>query len=178
MKSFTLVLLLAVSFSGFTQTNMPDRVVYASAGMYTTPTLGLNLINNKTMTYTIGEPVIYGGLVASKYIFNGFEQGDVLVAVSPGVVMLEKPGQPFKVYPNPATTQSIVAGPEEQTEAVNIQLMDLNGKLIAEYQMENNRLVIDFENQLAPGTYFLNFYNLSGVFIQQTKLMKSNGASN
>jgi hypothetical protein len=24
----------------------------------------------------------------------------------------------------------------------------------------------------------LNFYNLSGVFIQQTKLMKSNGASN
>jgi hypothetical protein len=92
--------------------------------------------------------------------------------------MLDKPGQPFKVYPNPATTQSIVAGPEEQTEAVNIQLMDVNGKLIAEYQMENNRLVIDFENQLAPGTYFLNFYNLSGVFIQQTKLMKSNGASN
>ena len=164
MKSFTLVLLLAVSFSGFTQTNMPDRVVYASAGMYTTPTLGLNLINNKTMTYTIGEPVIYGGLVASKYIFNGFEQGDDLVAVSPGVVMLEKPGQPFKVYPNPATTQSIVAGPEEQTEAVNIQLMDLNGKLIAEYQMENNRkgCINRDKNGCKNIRYVFNYYKKTG----------------
>jgi hypothetical protein len=178
MKIVYILLFLTLSFSGISQTNMPDRVVYASAGMHAKPTLGLTLINNKTMTYTVGEPVIYGGLVSSKYIFNGFEQPDMLVAVSPGVVMLEKPGQPFKVYPNPATTQSIVAGPEEQTEAVNIQLMDLNGKLIAEYQMVNNRLVIDFESQLAPGTYFLNFYSLNGSFLQQTKLMKSNGGSN
>ena len=94
------------------------------------------------------------------------------MAISPSVVMLQEPNVVFKVYPNPASTYSIIEGPEDQKDIIQIQLLDVNAKLIGEYRMETNRLWIDFENKLTPGTYFLNFYDLSGQFIQQNKLIK------
>ncbi|MBM3164659.1 MAG: T9SS type A sorting domain-containing protein [Bacteroidetes bacterium] len=162
-------LLTGVSFA---QNTTSWRMVFASAGRVAKPASGLNFINNKVMTYTIGEPIIHGGLVGTRYIHNGFEQPDKIVAVSPGVVLLEKPNSPFKIYPNPANDYSIVEGPEEQQDPVRLQLIDMNAKLIAEYTMESTRLQIDFENTLAPGTYFLNFYSNEGQFIQQNKLIK------
>jgi len=33
---------------------------------------------------------------------------------------------------------------------------------------------IDFQNELAPGNYYLNFYKEDGSFLQQTKLIKMN----
>ena len=154
------------------QNTMPDRVVAASAGRDAIPTIGFSITNNKRMTYTIGEPLIYGGLVGNKYIHNGFEQPDALIAVAPGVVMLQKPNAPFKVYPNPTSSFSIVEAPEEQLSPIKLQLLDMNAKLIAEYTMESTRLQIDFENTLTAGSYLLNFYTIEGQFIQQNKLIK------
>ena len=154
------------------QNTMPDRVVAASAGRDAIPTIGFSISNNKRMTYTIGEPLIYRGLVGNKYIHNGFEQPDALIAVAPGVVMLQKPDSPFKVYPNPMTSYSIVEAPEEQLNPVKLQLLDMNAKLIAEYTMESTRLQIDLENTLTAGSYLLNFYTIEGQFIQQNKLIK------
>jgi len=172
MKTALFVLLFVAGSAAWAQNTTTWRMVFASGGRVANPTTGLNLINNKVMTYTIGEPIIYGGLVGTRYIHNGFEQPDILVPVSPGVVMLEKPNTPFKVYPNPATSYSIVEGPEEQKDPIRLQLMDVNAKLIAEYTMETRQLQIDFENTLVPGTYFLNFYTNEGQFIQQNKLIK------
>ena len=151
---------------------MPDRVVPAAAGRWSTPLTGLTSINNKIMVYTIGEPIIYGGLVGTRWIHNGFEQPDKLVPIGPTVVMLDKPDLVFKVYPNPFSTFSVIEGPEAQEDPITLQLIDVNAKLIAEYTMHSSRLQIDFENILAPGTYFLNFYTLNGQFIQQNKLIK------
>jgi hypothetical protein len=154
------------------QTTMPDRSVYASAGRMAKPVFGNTFFNNKIVFYTIGEPLIFGGQVGTNIIHNGFQQPDKLVAISPSVVMLQEPNVVFKVYPNPASTYSIIEGPEDQKDIIQIQLLDVNAKLIGEYHMETNRLWIDFENKLTPGTYFLNFYDLSGQFIQQNKLIK------
>jgi hypothetical protein len=172
MKTLLFTFALLLTGVSFAQNTTSWRMVFASAGRVANPTLGFSFIRNKVMTYTIGEPVIHGGLVGTKYIHNGFEQPDKLVPVGGGVVMLEKPNTPFKIYPNPATVYSIVEGPEEQKDPVRLQLMDMNAKLIAEYTMESTRLQIDFENTLAPGTYFLNFYTNEGQFIQQNKLIK------
>ena len=86
--------------------------------------------------------------------------------------MLQKPDSPFKVYPNPMTSYSIVEAPEEQLNPVKLQLLDMNAKLIAEYTMESTRLQIDFENTLTAGSYLLNFYTIEGQFIQQNRLIK------
>ncbi|MFN4951990.1 MAG: T9SS type A sorting domain-containing protein [Flavobacteriales bacterium] len=172
MKTTFLFFFLVASSSLIAQTNMPDRVVYAAAGRWASPASGFSLTNNKIMVYTIGEPIIYGGLVGTRWIHNGFEQPDKLVPIGPTVVMLDKPDPVFKVYPNPITSHSIIEGPQEQEEQITLQLIDANAKLVAEYAMDSPRLQIDFENTLAPGTYFLNFYTLNGQFIQQNKLIK------
>lgn len=172
MKTTFLFFFLVASSSLIAQTNMPDRVVYAAAGRWASPATGFSFINDKIMVYTIGEPIIYGGQVGTRFIHNGFEQPDKLIPISPTVVMLDKPNPTFKVYPNPATTYSIIEGPEEQKDPIKLQLLDVNAKLVAEYNMESTRLQIDFENTLAPGTYFLNFYTEQGQFIQQNKLIK------
>ena len=172
MKTLLFTFALLLTGVSFAQNTTSWRMVFASAGRVANPATGLSLINNKVMTYTIGEPIIHGGLVGTRYMHNGFEHPDKLVPVGGGVVMLEKPNTPFKIYPNPATVYSIVEGPEEQKDPVRLQLMDMNAKLIAEYTMESTRLQIDFENTLAPGTYFLNFYTNEGQFIQQNKLIK------
>jgi hypothetical protein len=172
MKTTFLFFFLVASSSLIAQTNMPDRVVYAAAGRWASPSTGSTAINDKIVVYTIGEPIIYGGQVGTNFIHNGFEQPDKLIPIGPSVVMLDKPNPTFKVYPNPLTTYSIVEGPEEQKDLIKLQLLDLNAKLVAEYNMESSRLQIDFENTLAPGTYFLNFYTLEGQFIQQNKLIK------
>lgn len=172
MKFLTITLLTALSFTAMSQNTMPDRVVYAAAGKMAKPALGNTFINDKIVDYTIGEPLIFWGQVGTNIIHNGFQQPDILVAIGPSVVMLQEPNVVFKVYPNPASTYSIIEGPEDQKEVIQIQLLDVNAKLIGEYRMETNRLWIDFENKLTPGTYFLNFYDLSGQFIQQNKLIK------
>ena len=172
MKTTFLFFFLVASSSLIAQTNMPDRVVYAAAGRWASPASGFSFTNNKIMVYTIGEPIIYGGLVGTRWIHNGFEQPDKLVPIGPTVVMLDKPDPVFKVYPNPMTSHSIIEGPQEQEEQITLQLIDANAKLVAEYAMDSPRLQIDFENTLAPGTYFLNFYTLNGQFIQQNKLIK------
>ncbi|MCF8269402.1 MAG: T9SS type A sorting domain-containing protein [Crocinitomicaceae bacterium] len=172
MKTTLLFFFLVASSSLIAQTNMPDRIVYAAAGRWASPATGFSFINDKIMVYTIGEPIIYGGQVGTRFIHNGFEQPDKLIPISPTVVMLDKPNPTFKVYPNPATTYSIIEGPEEQKDPIKLQLLDVNAKLVAEYNMESTRLQIDFENTLAPGTYFLNFYTEQGQFIQQNKLIK------
>ena len=172
MKTTFLFFFLVASSSLIAQTSMPDRVVYAAAGRWASPATGFSFINNKIMVYTIGEPIIYGGQVGTNFIHNGFEQPDKLIPISPTIVMLDKPNPTFKVYPNPSTIYSIIEGPEEQKDLIKLQLLDLNAKLVAEYNMESSRLQIDFENTLAPGTYFLNFYTLEGQFIQQNKLIK------
>ena len=172
MKSLIILLSILISGALFGQTSMPDRVVPAAAGRWSTPLTGLTSINNKIMVYTIGEPIIYGGLVGTRWIHNGFEQPDKLVPIGPTVVMLDKPDLVFKVYPNPFSTFSVIEGPEAQEDPITLQLIDVNAKLIAEYTMHSSRLQIDFENILAPGTYFLNFYTLNGQFIQQNKLIK------
>jgi hypothetical protein len=172
MKTTFLFFILVAGISLIAQTTMPDRVVYAAAGRWASPASGFSLTNNKIMVYTIGEPIIYGGLVGTRWIHNGFEQPDKLIPIGPTVVMLDKPDPVFKVYPNPMTSHSIIEGPQEQEEQITLQLIDANAKLIAEYAMDSPRLQIDFENTLAPGTYFLNFYTLNGQFIQQNKLIK------
>ena len=157
MKFLTITLLTTLSFSAMSQNTMPDRVVYAAAGKMAKPILGNTFINDKIVDYTIGEPLIFSGQVGTNIIHNGFQQPYKILAIGPSVVMLQEPN---------------VEGPEDQKEVIQIQLLDVNAKLIGEYRMETNRLWIDFENKLTPGTYFLNFYDLSGQFIQQNKLIK------
>jgi hypothetical protein len=65
-----------------------------------------------------------------------------------------------------------ITGPEEWNSSVKIQLIDLQGKLVSEYEMNDKIFQLKFDPTIAPGNYFLNFFQENGLFIQQTKLIK------
>ena len=81
---------------------------------------------------------------------------------------------PFTIYPNPTSDVFIVEAPEEQNEAVRVQLIDANGKLLREEEFTTLKHRMELPEGSVPGTYYLNFYRPDGTFLQQSKLVKMN----
>lgn len=79
------------------------------------------------------------------------------------VGLVEAEGGDFKIYPNPAASRFAIDGLKGDTE---IQLMDLNGKLIANYSTKESSFVIERGN-LSAGVYFLKVSSASVTFIQK-----------
>ncbi len=169
------ILSLFVSFINvLTYSQSTDRKVYASAGRFVRNVNTNSTIQN-TITYTLGEPFIYGSSVGNFRINNGFIQPDGIVSVSPNVVSFMKPTDSFKLFPNPASSFSTIESSFDTLDPIKIQLIDLNGKLIKEETMTEKKHIVDLESLfIAPGTYYINFYNDEGTFLQQSKLIKSN----
>ena len=153
------------------------RRVMASAGRIAknlTPTMfGTNYI----MSYTLGEPFIYVNTpigYTNTRMCNGFQQPDALIPVGPGTSALLPPNPVFNIYPNPFDAYSIIEAPQEYADQeLKLQLIDANGKLVYDEIMQGARHKADYSTGLAPGTYFLNIYQITGEFIQQVKLIKS-----
>ena len=147
----------------------PERKVFASAGKVAKcQTIG----STNTVSYTIGETIVNWSNAGSRRIHNGFQQPDQLIPISPSTTAMMIVDPTFLIYPNPFSNHTIIEGAEEQKGLTKIQLIDQNGKLIQEELMIDARHDMDFETNLAPGQYFLNFYNESGAFLQQTKIIK------
>jgi hypothetical protein len=153
------------------------RRVMASAGRIAknlTPTM---FGNNYIMSYTLGEPFIYVNTpigYTNTRMCNGFQQPDALIPVGPGTSALLPSNPVFNIYPNPFDSYSIIEAPKEyEDQELKLQLIDANGKLVYDAIMKGARHIADYSTGLAPGTYFLNIYHMSGAFIHQVKLIKS-----
>jgi hypothetical protein len=174
MTRYLILILFFISVNAFTYSQSTDRRILASAGRFVR-NVNTNSTVQNTITYTLGEPLIYGATVGNFRLNNGFIQPDGMVSVSPNVVLLMKPADSFKLFPNPATSFSTIESSLDTFNTVNIQLIDLNGKLIKEETMTGQHHIVDLESAfIAPGTYYINFYSTEGLFLQQNKLIKSN----
>lgn len=173
LKAMTRNLILFLFIHSMSYSQSSDRKVIASAGRFVRNVNSNSAVQN-TITYTLGEPIIYGSTVGNFRLNNGYIQPDGFVAVSPNVVLLMKPTDSFKLFPNPATSFSTIESMLDTLSTVNIQLIDLNGKLIKEETMTGQHHRVDLESTfIAPGTYYINFYSVEGLFLQQNKLIKS-----
>ena len=163
---FTFLLLaLTLSAQSF------DRKVIASAGRDANN--GLVGLSKRFMTYTVGEPIIYRGSNSSNSLINGFIQPIGIKAISPPAsTAIGLNNGDIAIYPNPFGTYITVNTSEQQEEAIRVQLIDLNGKLILQEEILPNQHRLEIPQHCAPGTYLLNCYTISGQFIQQTRLIK------
>lgn len=162
--TFTL-LTLSLSAQSF------DRKVFASAGRDANN--GLSGLSQRFMTYTIGEPIIYRGANSIYSINNGFIQPiGITSTVQPRFYQSVLANGDIAVYPNPFGTYITLNTSEQQEEAIRVQLIDINGKLILQEEILPNQHRLEIPQYCAPGTYLLNCYTLSGQFIQQTRLIK------
>ena len=74
---------------------------------------------------------------------------------------VEKPGNSFAIYPNPATDQIFLSNIENESK---LRLLDMNGRLINEYQESLNQISVI---SLIPGVYILQLINETGVSTQK-----------
>lgn len=158
-------------FNSFLAQTNADRKVIASAGRDANNSL--TGLSQRFMTYTIGEPIIYRGANSSRQLNNGFIQPIGISAVSPPAPSgISQVTNEIAIYPNPFGTFITLNTSEQQEEAIRVQLIDLNGKLILQEEILPNQHRLEIPSHCAPGTYLLNCYTLSGQFIQQTRLIK------
>jgi len=73
-----------------------------------------------------------------------------------GILGIEENHQDFSFYPNPAKTEITIA----TSEYADIQLIDLSGKIIDAFSVQNFKTV-DLQ-QLEKGVYILNISSKSG----------------
>ena len=175
MRIIILLLVGCFCLNSYAQTD--KRRVMASAGRIAKNLNPTPFGTNYIMSYTLGEPFIYVNTpvgYSTTRMCNGFQQPNALIPVGPGVVV-QMPTQPvFKIYPNPFDAYSIIEAPAAYADQeLKLQLIDANGKLVYDEIMKGARHKADYSTGLAPGTYFLNIYQITGEFIHQVKLIKS-----
>lgn len=171
----TIQLLFFIWTSNSFSQQIPDRKVFASAGKdLKNLTVGAPTALNNRVTFTIGEPIIGLSSLSGRRLSMGFIQPDGIVPVGPPSPVQIMVNDPFFIAPNPAYNYTIIKAPEQWQDKVNIQLIDGNGKLIQTAFMEGAIYEFSFDQHLAPGNYFINFYKEDGTFLQQSKLMKIN----
>jgi hypothetical protein len=174
-KTAIITCFLILSSNGFSQSF--DRKVFASAGK-DAKNQAIFLQNTKYMTYTIGEPIIFGAATPAFRLGNGFIQPAGISAISPpAVTAITQQNDTYLVYPNPFDENLMIAAPVESVDTVKLQLMDQHGKLILETQMIDQKTQLTIPEHCASGIYWLNIYLLDGTFLQQNKLMKQRTAT-
>jgi len=109
-----------------------ERKVVATAGKETNN--GLTAISKMLMTYTIGEPLIYGKSNSNYTLRNGFIQPIGITPISPPPTsgMVLAPGD-IAVYPNPFGTYLMLNSQEESEDKLSVQLIDQQGLLVTIY---------------------------------------------
>lgn len=152
---------------------IPDLVVLGSAG--TVFDSASPWFINYSVSYTVGEAVIHDvvNTNTNDMLTQGFQQPSEIIVVTPGSGQADMPLQDplFTVYPNPTSAIATLVPNNEIDYLVNVACFDANGSLLWEQKMENNRLLIDLQNN-TPGLYHLKIFDVNNKLLDYKKLIK------
>ena len=152
---------------------IPDLMVLGSAG--TVFDSASPWFINYSVSYTVGEAVIHDVVNTNNndMLTQGFQQPSEIIVVTPGSGQADMPTQEplFTVYPNPTNAIATLIPNDEIDYTVNVACFDANGSLLWEQKMENNRLLIDLQNN-TPGLYHLKIFDDNNKLIDSKKLIK------
>ncbi len=175
ISRLTIALLFCVNFFTLSAQQLPDRFIFSTAGRdLKNLSLGVPAAQNRKITFTMGEPIIGLFSLSGKRLSAGFIQPDGYFPIAPPSPVQLTLNDPFQISPNPATNFTIIKAPELWEGKITVQLMDSHGKLVKTQTMESLVLEFSLDQQISPGSYFLNFYKEDGSFLQQSKLIKMN----
>jgi hypothetical protein len=166
MKNLIYFLLFFFSLFSTSFGQGTERSVFASSGKVAK---SVTIESTYGVSFTIGETIINWSNAGIGRIHNGPQQSDQLIPISFTASAMMTVAPTFLIYPNPVSDYIIIEGAEDQKDLTKIQLIDQNGKLIQVELMIDARRDMDFETNLAPGQYFLGFYNASDAFLNKPK---------
>jgi len=125
--------------------------------------------SNGSLSWTVGEPITETESTGNYYLTQGFQQPSIVVVSVVSNTSSAPTQSSVSVYPNPVLSSIYVQ--RDGNVQLQIQLMDMNGKLIL------NKMLAQSENQLdlsvlANGMYLLKVYDAQNQFIQSLKIEK------
>lgn len=129
---------------------------------------GGDLSNNSArVSFTLGEPISGTCATSTCYLNIGFQQVYIEVSsLNPEVTMFD-----LNVYPNPVDSYLNIEIEAPVKGKYNAILLDLNGKKIGEFNLNNNVMNLDVK-RLPQSIYILQIYNDKGN-MQTFKLIKN-----
>jgi hypothetical protein len=112
---------------------------------------------NATSSATIGANGMYQLQLSGVTSFSPFA---VFGAHTVATAITELPGSniTFEIYPNPASDILIVKNTSGAVNTMYVDLLDMNGRVIARYQIDDLTTNISLLN-LSAGNYLLKLYN-------------------
>lgn len=166
MKKLLCILILGMQF---TLNAQQDRKVLATSGRVA-KNMTPSVFQYRRIEYTLGEPITFTTLNNGKRINSGFIQPTSNQPIqNPNSGSVGSTALSAVIFPNPTDHYVCIQTNFAPDSHFEIQLIDLNGKLISIYRMSSNQLRIN-ELTLPSGLYLLNFYDPYGKFLLQKEL--------
>jgi hypothetical protein len=165
MKIFVF-LIFALLICGFAHSQKLELKILSNGG---------GLLSNASvkMTYTIGEPVTGKILNGANILSQGFQQTWKITHTS----LQELPAEHLKIKAFPNPTQDIInlSWEADHSEAMMIDLIDLNGKTLFRQTIGNttNEKQINLADY-PEGIYILKINAISGKQLGIFKILKTN----
>lgn len=165
MKARNIILMLALVLIGL------NSAVYAQT--ISQSVIGATGSTHEQLSYTVGEPVVFTGQTADLILTQGFHQSDAKVITSVG-----DPTNNTQVtfFPNPTSDQVILQMETVDRFSLQIELMSVDGKLLAPIQVwegfGNEQTSVDLEF-LPEGMYLIHLRDLEGNLLKTVRTMKA-----
>ncbi|MBE9512389.1 MAG: T9SS type A sorting domain-containing protein [Bacteroidetes bacterium] len=104
-----------------------------------------------SLSWTVGEPVVETITNGTKTLTQGFQQSKLTVTA---INDLKVSGIELSVYPNPTNSFLSIEVKTDKQRDLLLSLFDINGKLILQKKMIENKQTIKMQNY-KPATYIL-----------------------
>jgi hypothetical protein len=119
----------------------------------TPATGGIALGSGGSASYTVGQVVYTAQTSSDGTIIQGVQQPFEIFVIS-GIEQAKDMSLEYMVYPNPATNSVTLLVEYYNTENLQYQLYDINGKLLDSKKLMDKETIISLES-LEPSAYFL-----------------------
>jgi hypothetical protein len=145
----------------------------ACIGQVITPEIisssGGNYSNSKgSLSWTLGEPITATENNGSFYLTQGFQQPSKIAVAA---INNPPPQTSLSIYPNPVASSIYIQ--RDGNMQLQIQLMDMNGKVILNKTLSSSENKLDL-NEYANGIYLLKVSNMDNQLLQSLKIEKVN----
>jgi hypothetical protein len=163
------VLILILLLSPILTFGQIERSLINVAGR-TAKNLNFSFNQQRRIEYAIGEPITFTQLTNGKRINNGFIQPTSNLPLSSGgSTVTNSTALIAHIFPNPNDGSFTIELNSPPLDYYAVQLIDLRGRLIEVYRMEETTLRIT-KIALPTGIYLLNFYDSKGTFLLQKNI--------
>jgi hypothetical protein len=122
-------------------------------------------------TLDVHSVIAMGDDPRNHHIFNMMKDAEVFYDPNFSSSIANLSGSTISISPNPFSNQLQIHLNEIPGNTLRAQIIDLNGRTMQEFRLENSQSVIEINQDLQPGVYVLKLLDQTGVY-SSSKIIK------